>query len=159
MIQTMFSIIIFAVLLPANLFAQSLVYDNEAGGVSDLSSFALSRPSSFITDDFVLETSHRILAVEWTGVYLFGDEPSSDDFLIAIFDAAPSGPGSLISTFSVGDEVNRIDSGFDFLSRDIYDYSASIDFTAIGGETYWVCLLYTSPSPRDKRQSRMPSSA
>ena len=24
---------------------------------------------------------------------------------------------------------------------------------------YWVCLLYTSPSPRDKRQSRMPSSA
>ena len=36
-------------------------------------------------------------------------------------------------------------------------------------ETYWClfrdydmleyCLLYTSPSPRDKRQSRMPSSA
>ena len=23
----------------------------------------------------------------------------------------------------------------------------------------WTCLLYTSPSPRDKRQSRMPSSA
>ena len=27
-----------------------------------------------------------------------------------------------------------------------------------GGE-YHTCLLYTSPSPRDKRQSRMPSSA
>ena len=28
-------------------------------------------------------------------------------------------------------------------------------------ELVWVydCLLYTSPSPRDKRQSRMPSSA
>ena len=26
-------------------------------------------------------------------------------------------------------------------------------------ETHKVCLLYTSPSPRDKRQSRMPSSA
>ena len=25
--------------------------------------------------------------------------------------------------------------------------------------TAYVCLLYTSPSPRDKRQSRMPSSA
>ena len=24
---------------------------------------------------------------------------------------------------------------------------------------YWACLLYTSPSPRDKRQPRMPSSA
>ena len=29
------------------------------------------------------------------------------------------------------------------------------------GATEWfkICLLYTSPSPRDKRQSRMPSSA
>ena len=26
-------------------------------------------------------------------------------------------------------------------------------------QLYWICLLYTSPSPRDKRQSRMPSSA
>ena len=26
-------------------------------------------------------------------------------------------------------------------------------------ETSYTCLLYTSPSPRDKRQSRMPSSA
>ena len=24
---------------------------------------------------------------------------------------------------------------------------------------YWVCLLYTSPSPRDRKTSRMPSSA
>ena len=28
-----------------------------------------------------------------------------------------------------------------------------------GFECNWTCLLYTSPSPRDKRQSRMPSSA
>ena len=27
------------------------------------------------------------------------------------------------------------------------------------GEDERICLLYTSPSPRDKRQSRMPSSA
>ena len=27
------------------------------------------------------------------------------------------------------------------------------------GTYYCICLLYTSPSPRDKRQSRMPSSA
>ena len=29
----------------------------------------------------------------------------------------------------------------------------------VGGVQFDVCLLYTSPSPRDKRQSRMPSSA
>ena len=28
-----------------------------------------------------------------------------------------------------------------------------------GGITDWSCLLYTSPSPRDQRGSRMPSSA
>ena len=29
----------------------------------------------------------------------------------------------------------------------------------LGGIEREICLLYTSPSPRDKRQSRMPSSA
>ena len=29
----------------------------------------------------------------------------------------------------------------------------------LGFGVIWNCLLYTSPSPRDKRQSRMPSSA
>ena len=29
----------------------------------------------------------------------------------------------------------------------------------VSGRRYESCLLYTSPSPRDKRQSRMPSSA
>ena len=28
-----------------------------------------------------------------------------------------------------------------------------------GDSAFYTCLLYTSPSPRDKRQSRMPSSA
>ena len=30
---------------------------------------------------------------------------------------------------------------------------------SIGLTSFYFCLLYTSPSPRDKRQSRMPSSA
>ena len=33
------------------------------------------------------------------------------------------------------------------------------DFSEYDIEEYNICLLYTSPSPRDKRQSRMPSSA
>ena len=32
-------------------------------------------------------------------------------------------------------------------------------FTGIFLAMFYLCLLYTSPSPRDKRQSRMPSSA
>ena len=33
------------------------------------------------------------------------------------------------------------------------------DRWTVAQERWWFCLLYTSPSPRDKRQSRMPSSA
>ena len=33
------------------------------------------------------------------------------------------------------------------------------NFSARGAKHTYTCLLYTSPSPRDKRQSRMPSSA
>ena len=33
------------------------------------------------------------------------------------------------------------------------------DIIMRGGMIVIACLLYTSPSPRDKRQSRMPSSA
>ena len=56
---------------------------------------------------------------------------------------------------------------------DDYEYD-TIEVELVNGTTYtaaytldpsmviewcYVCLLYTSPSPRDKRQSRMPSSA
>ena len=50
--------------------------------------------------------------------------------------------------------------------RDMYllDNSIQLDYVIEDFEyTKWLdpdpCLLYTSPSPRDKRQSRMPSSA
>ena len=33
------------------------------------------------------------------------------------------------------------------------------DYIVVNGSMSGNCLLYTSPSPRDKRQSRMPSSA
>ena len=39
------------------------------------------------------------------------------------------------------------------------DKGLVIDHTPKFDSIYYACLLYTSPSPRDKRQSRMPSSA
>ena len=38
-------------------------------------------------------------------------------------------------------------------------YSDNIGFDEDDEDSDFTCLLYTSPSPRDKRQSRMPSSA
>ena len=42
--------------------------------------------------------------------------------------------------------------------EDMLDFLESALEKADGG-SIGICLLYTSPSPRDKRQSRMPSSA
>ena len=39
------------------------------------------------------------------------------------------------------------------------DHPDTVLFHALGAWRVRPCLLYTSPSPRDKRQSRMPSSA
>ena len=38
-------------------------------------------------------------------------------------------------------------------------YGLTTDYVIISVPLFIFCLLYTSPSPRDKRQSRMPSSA
>ena len=149
MTHAIFSFFAFALLLPANLLAQTLVFDNEAGGASGVDSFALSSPGSFRTDDFVLGDTYRITAVEWTGIYASGDVPAADDFLIAIFDTDPDfvGPNSLVSSFDVGNAVNRLDSGFDdSSSRDIYDYTASISFTANADQRYWVSMISNTPA-------------
>ncbi|VTU69300.1 fatty acid/phospholipid synthesis protein [Lactobacillus casei subsp. casei ATCC 393] [Lacticaseibacillus rhamnosus] len=38
------------------------------------------------------------------------------------------------------------------------DHDANLEFLLYGDEAK-ICLLYTSPSPRDRTRSRMPSSA
>ena len=60
----------------------------------------------------------------------------------------------------------RVNDGTEFSSTDhaiSFDIDAVVDEPGFGFgqslESIDGCLLYTSPSPRDKRQSRMPSSA
>ena len=49
-----------------------------------------------------------------------------------------------------------VDNGT-WMSLDVSPDGKTIAFDMLGD--IYTCLLYTSPSPRDKRQSRMPSSA
>ena len=51
--------------------------------------------------------------------------------------------------------VGNLSYGF----RDDDLQQAFSEFGAVNSAKVMICLLYTSPSPRDKRQSRMPSSA
>ena len=45
------------------------------------------------------------------------------------------------------------------LTHDINAVMTYLAFEAIGLDRIRTCLLYTSPSPRDRQKSRMPSSA
>ena len=84
-----------------------------------------------------------------------------DDFFLDIHD---SGAGSTI-VFTHGWTDNR--NAWDGVISNLEDQTRCIAWSIRGhGESfapppgqYTRCLLYTSPSPRDKRQSRMPSSA
>ena len=67
--------------------------------------------------------------------------------------------GGVTSTTATWEPVlDRLQTG-----RPIYllDHRGHGRSSHIGSGDYsnWVCLLYTSPSPRDRQKSRMPSSA
>ena len=50
-------------------------------------------------------------------------------------------------------EFNAIQTKFESM------ITSALDGLEVDASALKACLLYTSPSPRDKRQSRMPSSA
>ena len=75
---------------------------------------------------------------------------------IAITGLAGRFPGAA----SVADFWDAVLEGRDLIKPHCRDDLAD-NFTDAqrSSDAYVACLLYTSPSPRDKRQSRMPSSA
>ena len=71
---------------------------------------------------------------------------------------------SLTQSFDSGQEVNLSLSDSVIANSPIVSVFKEVEQTGISSKLGWdvnsnACLLYTSPSPRDKRQSRMPSSA
>ena len=77
------------------------------------------------------------------------------DTIVEVSTEHGSGTGVLIRD----DKSKEIKGGYEGLVLTAWHV---VQDDAVGGKikvTYRSCLLYTSPSPRDKRQSRMPSSA
>ena len=64
-----------------------------------------------------------------------------------IFNTAPG----ILAWGAIAHEARSVESG--------YRVTARWDFASGSRQASWLCLLYTSPSPRDRTRSRMPSSA
>ena len=65
-------------------------------------------------------------------------------------------------SFSVPHELNETATGAEDIQTADLDLDGDQDVfaaTPVDGRLCWYCLLYTSPSPRDRTRSRMPSSA
>ena len=81
--------------------------------------------------------------------------------LIFIFIALALAVGMTLLSFVVGDsqpdqeKLSAYECGFEAFDDARGRFDVRFYLVAI----LFICLLYTSPSPRDKRQSRMPSSA
>ena len=77
---------------------------------------------------------------------------------VLVDDAFAADTWTAATTTNVGTTLMRGVSMSDASNGVAVGGSGQIVYTSDGGVD-WTCLLYTSPSPRDKRQSRMPSSA
>ena len=93
-----------------------------------------------------------------TATNSFEDEKRENVFAITVNDAL-HGRYAVVSSQLVRVWLTfTLPHSFSILLERPEDYVLHVLF-ADGGFLGGTCLLYTSPSPRDKRQSRMPSSA
>ena len=84
---------------------------------------------------------------------------NSDSPVVIDFHATWCGPCKVLSP--ILEELSSEVEGVEFVKLDVDQHPDIAGANGVMGVPTVVmfCLLYTSPSPRDKRQSRMPSSA
>ena len=80
------------------------------------------------------------------------------DVLRGLLGLAPDGQAIPNIPSSIEDDEPRVDAPLSTAPRSNSGLVAVLSFIA-GVLVVGVCLLYTSPSPRDRTRSRMPSSA
>ena len=61
--------------------------------------------------------------------------------------------------FNIADSLKINTSNFQIMKSETDQQIDNINESISRQALYWICLLYTSPSPRDRTRYRMPSSA
>ena len=151
----------------ANTTSGTVTFD-KTFAVDDIIAEAYERIGSQVTSGYQLKTARRslnILFQEWgnRGLHYWEVAETNIDLIegqaeYTFYRASSDGtssttvaPASVYGVADVLEATYRAD-------RTSTDQSDSA-MTKIDRATYSACLLYTSPSPRDVEESRMPSSA
>ena len=91
-------------------------------------------------------------------IYIQAEDNCTEVTITIVQDLLFSGNcyGTIERTYLVEDECGNAVTVIQYLFLED-DVAPTFDSTPV--ETITICLLYTSPSPRDRQKSRMPSSA
>ena len=101
-------------------------------------------------------TTNGVTASSLGGLTLGENATSATLSAPTIAQTTAGQPTSVALSFTLGDSVNAVNAGVDVSSDGLLvDLPAFSNVISQSGG----CLLYTSPSPRDRTRSRMPSSA
>ena len=128
-------------------------------------------PRSGIARLSVASTGPLVAAGARVGPYVVGKALGSGHYA-EVFEAVHHSTGDAVALkigrnrrAKIAEEANQLRElgGLDGFARVQWSGAAAGGLEAFAmdrlGPSLQTCLLYTSPSPRDKRQSRMPSSA
>jgi PEP-CTERM motif len=93
-------------------------------------------------DNFSLGSATAITSVEWVGGYY---NPQSlgpiSAWTVAFYGDNAGQPGSLLSSFGIGGNAGETFLQFDVLGDPVYLYTATVNFSAAAGTTYWMSVV------------------
>ena len=111
-------------------------------------------------DTILIEASWRNQATQPSGAYTIEIEDLTEGTILYTLEKTSLGAGVTTSLSfphvfqTTGDHLLELRIDTEDTVVELNDEN-----NGVNNNHYQFCLLYTSPSPRDKRQSRMPSSA
>ena len=124
--------------------------------VERMDEYVIGQPAAKKVLAVAVHNHYKRLSLDWEG----GDVEIDKSNIMLV---GPTGSGKTLLArtlartlnvpFAIGDATTLAEAGY--VGEDVENLLLKLLHAA----DFDICLLYTSPSPRDKRQSRMPSSA
>ena len=139
-----------------NLEGASAIVTGGASGIGEASAEQLAALGARVVIADLNEDKGQAVASRLGGLFVKCDVSSEEDGAAAVAAASEMGPlRALVNSAGLGTAGRTVDRNNDPMPQADFDFVIRINLLG----SFNICLLYTSPSPRDKRQSRMPSSA